>query len=111
MDLGAPASGWRGSGLRLLLGCFQCLWTLGTKLGGEAVCLLGLQNTALQPDPKPGPKKSLCAKSLRGGTQRSGPSWDTKLSGHRDGGPGLRFQHQASLCLFCLSSSWLAGCS
>lgn len=68
--------------------------------------LLDLQSSALQPDPKPGPRKSLCAKSLCGDTKLSG---GTKLSGHRGGGPGLRLQHQASLCLSALPPLGLAA--
>lgn len=93
MDLGPPTSGaWMEPGLTFLLGGFQCFWTFGADIDG-AVRSLDLESTALQPDPKPGPKKSLYAKCLRGNTQRSGPSRGTELSGHRDGGPVLRLQH------------------
>lgn len=68
MDSGAPASGaWMECSLPFVLGGFQCFWTLGTNTGG-AVHSLDLESTTFQPDPKPGPKKSLCAKCLRGNT-------------------------------------------
>lgn len=81
MDLGAPASGaWMESGLTVLLGGFQRFWTLGTNVGG-----LRKHNPSARSKAQSPPVKCLC-----GNTQSSGPSWDTKLSGHGDNGPMLR---------------------